>query len=104
MKAVPINGYVLIDPDSEKGQALLEKWKDDTKPDRHIVCFTYVSMCIAMGEVVNVKEMKNASLLFTISGHPAEIYLHPSLGHQRRQNLVKDITVSEGLFLTLHIC
>ncbi|KAG9019167.1 hypothetical protein FRB90_005740 [Tulasnella sp. 427] len=96
IKAVPIKGYVLIDPDSEKGNALLAKWQDETKPDRHIVCHTFVPTCIAVGAMVSPSEMHSAIPLFTISGHPAEIYLHPSLGHERRQQLTKDITKFGG--------
>lgn len=99
MKAVPIKGYVLIDPASEKGDALSQKWKDDAKPDRHIVCYTFVSACIALGELLPADEMRNAFPLFVISGKPAEIFLHPSLGHERRHKLMKDITVSHKLYL-----
>ncbi|KAG9051123.1 hypothetical protein FS837_011969 [Tulasnella sp. UAMH 9824] len=92
MKAVPIKGYVLIDPATEKGKALSQKWKDDAKPDRHIVCYTFVPACVALGELLLPDEMRNAFPLFLISGHPAEIFLHPSLGHERRNKLTKDIT------------
>ncbi|KIO22736.1 hypothetical protein M407DRAFT_78888, partial [Tulasnella calospora MUT 4182] len=96
MKAVPIKGYVLINPASDKGNALSQKWKDDTKPDRHIVCYTFVPACVALGELLLADEMRNAFPLFSISGHPAEIFLHPSLGHERRNKLMKDITKFGG--------
>lgn len=96
LKAVPIKGYVLIDPGSEKGDALSQKWRDDGKPDRHIVCYTFVSACIALGELLPADEMRNAFPLFVISGKPAEIFLHPSLGHERRHKLMKDITKFGG--------
>ncbi|KAF8334208.1 uncharacterized protein EI90DRAFT_3121540 [Cantharellus anzutake] len=80
VETVPREGYILVDPDSKKGEKLTEKWSSPDKPNRHIVCFTFVRASIMAGRMLDPEEMQGSRVIFKHEGAPVHIFLHPALG------------------------
>ena len=95
---MPLKGYVLIDPDTERGQTLRKKWTSPDKPHRHIVCYTFVRASIIAGKIIDPKEMDGARMVFKYGGMPVEIWLHPTLD----QNVARDLAIEIEVCQTFH--
>ena len=96
---VPLKGYVLIDPDTEKGTRLFEKWQVPDKPSRHVVCYTFVRACIVAGKRIPPSTMKSIRPFFKHQNMPVEIFLHPSLDATASRDIAIDIEVECSLSL-----
>jgi len=94
---VPLNGYVLIDPASERGQKLSRKWADDDKPDRHVVCWTFVPGSVTAGERLSADAMQGVAPLFVNKGLPVGFTLDDNLGPSLICKLRCDVVVSHFL-------
>ncbi|KAG8858562.1 hypothetical protein FRB96_005234 [Tulasnella sp. 330] len=93
---VPLNGYVLIDPTSERGQKLSRKWSNDEKPDRHVVCWTFVPGSLSVGERLPAQAMQDVIPLFLDKGIPAGFTLDDNLGPSLISELRLKITKRGG--------
>lgn len=91
---VPLKGYVLIDPTTEKGKRLRDKWDVADKPNRHVVCYTFVRACIIAGRRLSNAEMVGATPFFLHQYVPVEIFLHNSITESAASALSIDIEAS----------
>ncbi|KAG8994144.1 hypothetical protein FRB93_001675 [Tulasnella sp. JGI-2019a] len=87
LRQVPLNGYVLIDPTSERGQKLARKWSDDAKPNRQVVCWTFVPGSVTAGNRLSAKAMQGVVPIFLNQGIPIGFTLDDNLG----QNLIGEL-------------
>jgi len=97
VSTVPIKGYVLIDPDTEKGSRLVERWQVPDKPNRHVVCYTFVRACIIAGQRIPPSTMKDIHPFFKHHNMPVEIFLHPSLEGTASQDIAIEIEKAGGV-------
>lgn len=95
---IPLSGYVLIDPDTDSGNRLFEKWTKPDRPDRYVVSYTFVRASITAKRLMNMKEMKGVSVVFADLGVPVSIWLHPSLGEDVISSTVVSIEVRTRIF------
>jgi len=97
VSSVPLKGYVLIDPDTKKGQNLKQKWTSRDKPHRHIVCYTFVRASIIAGKMIDPGKMDGARTIFKHNGMPVEIWLHPALDEKVARDLAIEIEKAGGV-------
>ncbi|KDQ18701.1 hypothetical protein BOTBODRAFT_518886 [Botryobasidium botryosum FD-172 SS1] len=95
----PSNGYILIDPDTEKGERLKTRFPDNGK-NRYVVCWTFVLGSIQAGRLLTQDEMSSAKPIFVRNGRPINIYLHSTLGKARIKSLSSRISINGGLVKT----
>ncbi|KDQ18710.1 hypothetical protein BOTBODRAFT_29087 [Botryobasidium botryosum FD-172 SS1] len=93
---IPKTGYVLVDPDSAKGQSLKEKWVSDTHPSRHVVCYSFVRTSIHRGRLLEAHELQHARSIFFRNGKPLVVYPHESLDAALRARLSFKIELYGG--------
>jgi hypothetical protein len=97
VQVVPLSGYVLIDPSTESGTRLLHKWMmPESRPSRHVVCYTFVRASIVAGELVPPEKMEGISAFFREMNAPVEFYLHPALDEELAKKAAIDIEVRQS--------
>lgn len=96
VQVVPLVGYVLIDPATNSGERLQERWISPDRPGRHVLCYTFVRASIVAGELVPPNEMGGVTPLFRDLSRPVEIFLHLSLAPEVYRKTKIDIEVSRS--------
>ncbi|KAG8891485.1 hypothetical protein FRC00_013618, partial [Tulasnella sp. 408] len=89
-------GYVLVDPRTAKGQRFQEKHTRDDRPQRYVVCYTFVAASVTKGRMLEPQKMENVTPIFEDDEKPVKLYvgLHP--GASRTRALKKTITLYGG--------
>ena len=93
MATVPRKGYLLVDPESEKGERMMKRWNDPERPDRHVVCYTFVLVSVHKRALVPDKKMEGIAPVFMHEGDPVTIYVDRGLGPMRINDLTYKILV-----------
>ncbi|KAF8309744.1 hypothetical protein DL93DRAFT_1702466 [Clavulina sp. PMI_390] len=77
---VPLSGYILIDPLTESGARLKEKWLDPTgRPHRYIVPYTWARASIVARQLLDVEDVKDAKAVFRDAQSPVLMFIHPGI-------------------------
>lgn len=97
---------MLIDPSTDKGKRLRERWDVPEKPNRHVVCYTFVRACIVAQRRLSKTEMDGALPFFLHGAVPVEMSLHESIDRDTSNRFAIDIEVSlllEPLSVDAHV-
>ncbi|KAG8898276.1 hypothetical protein FRB99_007559 [Tulasnella sp. 403] len=90
---------MLVNPNTSKGRKAIQKWSDPERPDRHIVCYTFVTASLAYGDLMTLEDMRKALPIFIHDELPLNVYLHRGLGHHRKQVLLKALTLAGAVIV-----
>lgn len=97
VQVVPLSGYVLIDPSTKSGLRIRQKWMmPESRPSRHVVCYTFVRASVVGGALVSPEEMEGVTAFFRHINSPVEFYLHPALDKALAKKAAVDIEVRQN--------
>ncbi|KIO25569.1 hypothetical protein M407DRAFT_25049 [Tulasnella calospora MUT 4182] len=89
-------GFVLVDPRTAKGQRFQEKHTRHDRPQRYVVCYTFVAASITKGRMLEPQKMDNVLPIFEDEEKPVKVYLGLPPGASRTRALRKTITLYGG--------
>ncbi|KAG9050798.1 hypothetical protein FS837_002354 [Tulasnella sp. UAMH 9824] len=94
-------GYVLVDPRTAKGQRFQKNHTRNDRPQRYVVCYTFVAASVTKGRMLEPQKMENVIPIFEDDEKPVKIYvgLHP--GASRTRALKKTLTLYGGQVVEL---
>ncbi|KAG8905869.1 hypothetical protein FRB99_008080 [Tulasnella sp. 403] len=92
---IPLSGYVLVNPASETGEALTNKWTSADRPERHVVPYTFVTLSVFKRKIVDKGRVENTKMVFTNDEEPVAIFFDPSVGESRISALTPKVLLSK---------
>ncbi|KLO19601.1 hypothetical protein SCHPADRAFT_49729 [Schizopora paradoxa] len=86
---VPLRGFVVVDPTSLSGRALIKAWTWDERPARRFVTATYVKRCIDVNALLPVEEdrMPRIALTQKTNVGGSNDYIRPPLSDEQKLKL-----------------
>jgi hypothetical protein len=94
---------VLLDPASHKGLVLKHNWDDAQKPDRHVICYTYVPASVHAKRLLPPEDFKEVLPIFIHNNDDISFYLESHLGDVEREDVSLKIIVRHLCYLIQYV-
>ena len=88
-----MRGYIVFQPDTVEAQRLIETWRNEDRPQRYFVPFSWINTCREKRQFLHQ--------VFVENGLPVKIHIHRSIANlNSRGDFTETIMVSSPSIMT----